>query len=51
MKMREVIVGRVSAFIGDEMEYPGHLQELRIKMRELNALIYSVETGKPIPYY
>lgn len=49
--MREVIVGRVRALIGDEMEYPGHLQELRMKMRELNSLIYSVETGEAIPVY
>ena len=49
--MREVRVGRVGVFIGDEMEYPGHLEELTQKMAELNALIYSVETGEAIPYY
>ena len=48
--MREVRYGRVSAFIGDAMEYPGHLEELMEKMRDLNALIYSVETGSTEPW-
>ncbi len=48
--MHEVRYGRVSAFIGDEMEYPGHRKELMEKMRELNALIYAVETGSTEPW-
>ena len=51
MKMQEVRYGRVSAFVDDAMDYPAHHRELMQKMRELNALIYSVETGEAIPVY
>ena len=48
--MNEVRVGRVRVLIGDAMEYPAHHRELMRKMRELNALIYSVEEGRTEPW-
>ena len=48
--MHEVIYGRVSAFVDDAMDYPAHRKELMEKMRELNALIYAVETGSTEPW-
>ena len=50
MKMQEVRYGRVSAFVDDAMDYPAHHRELMEKMRELNALIYAVETGSTEPW-
>lgn len=50
--MQEVRIGRVIVFIGNGkgMEYPAHHRELRRKMKELNALIFAVETGRTEPW-
>lgn len=50
--MHEVRIGRVRVLLGDGdgMEYPAHHRELRRKMKELNALIFAVETGRTEPW-
>lgn len=49
--MNEIRRGRVRVKVPDEMlDYPGHRRELMEKIEELNALIFSVETGAPLPW-
>ena len=43
-------MGRVRVLVSDDMDYLGHHRELMQKIKELNAYIFSVETGKPEPW-
>ena len=50
-EMKEVRRGLVRVKVPDEMlEWPGHSRELMEKIMELNAYIYSIDTGATEPW-
>jgi hypothetical protein len=49
--MKEISRGRVVVYVPDEMiEWPGHRRELMKKIEDLNAFIYSLDTGSTEPW-